>query len=135
MRPRFIPTWAALALLVMVAGAWAQSAPATPTADARKTKDQPPPSEVQVAIDPRSSGGMEAMLLTNGFRSVCPNVSIIRDEPEAEYVVFASGACPGFLCHWYITLYDKQGKVVFAADKHTGKNAINAFCQFMNAQK
>ena len=35
MRPRFIPTWAALALLVMVAGAWAQSAPATPTADAQ----------------------------------------------------------------------------------------------------
>jgi len=78
---------------------------------------------------------MEAELLTNGFRNVCPNVSIIRDESEAQYVIFASGACPGFLCHYYITLYDKQGKVVFATDKHTGKNAVNAFCQFMKTQK
>jgi hypothetical protein len=39
---------------------------------------------------------MEAELLTNGFRNVCPNVSIIRDEPEAQYMIFASGACPGF---------------------------------------
>ena len=129
---RFIPIWAALALLAGALGTLAQS---TSTADARKSKDQPPPRQVKVAIDPRSSGGMEAMLLTNGFRNVCPNVSIIRDEPEAEYVIFASGACPGFLCHWYITLYDKQGKVVFATDKHEGKNAIKAFCQFMNAQK
>ena len=134
MRLRFIPIWAALALLAGAVGTSA-SAQSPSTADARKTKDQPPPSEVQVAIDPRSSGGMEAMLLTNGFRSVCPNVSIIRDESEAEYVIFASGACPGFLCHWYITVYDKQGKVVFATDKHDGKNAIKAFCQFMNAQK
>ena len=132
MRAKFLGPCVALAVL---AGAVGTSAQSTSAAAARASKDQPPPSEVQVAIDPRSSGGMEAMLLTNGFRSVCPNVSIIRDEPEAEYVVFASGACPGFLCHWYITLYDKQGKVVFAADKHTGKNAINAFCQFMNAQK
>jgi hypothetical protein len=78
---------------------------------------------------------MEAALLTNGFRNVCPNVSIARDESEAEYVIFASGACPGFLCHYYITVYDKQGKVVFAADKHDGKNAVKAFCRFFDAQK
>lgn len=100
-----------------------------------QSNNQPPMQPVKVAIDPRSSGGMEAMLLTNGTRNVCPNVSIVRDESEAAYVVFASGACPGFLCHWYITVYDKPGKVVFAADKHDGKNAIKAFCQFMNAQK
>jgi hypothetical protein len=91
--------------------------------------------QVKVAIDPRSSEGMERALITNGFRDVCPNVSIVRDEAEAEYVIFASGTCPGFLCHYYVTLYDKQGKVVFSTDKHTGKNAVNAFCQFMNAQK
>lgn len=132
MRLRFIPIWAALALL---AGAVGTSAQSTSTAAARESKDQPPTGQVKVAIDPRSSGGMEAALLTNGFRNVCPNVSIIRDESEAEYVIFASGACPGFLCHYYITLYDKQGRVVFATDKHTGKNAVNAFCQFFNAQK
>jgi hypothetical protein len=37
------------------------------------------------------------------------------------------------LCHYYITLYDKQGKVVFTTDKHTGKSAVNAFCQFFRA--
>ena len=132
MRLRFIPIWAALALL---AGAVGTSAQSTSTAAARESKDQPPTGQVKVAIDPRSSGGMEAALLTNGFRNVCPNVSIIRDESVAEYVIFASGACPGFLCHYYVTLYDKQGRVVFATDKHTGKNAVNAFCQFFNAQK
>jgi len=132
MRLRFIPIWAALALL---AGAVGTSAQSTSTAAARESKDQPPTGQVKVAIDPRSSGGMEAALLTNGFRNVCPNVSITRDESEAKYVIFASGACPGFLCHYYITLYDKQGRVVFATDKHTGKNAVNAFCQFFNAQK
>jgi hypothetical protein len=132
MRLRFIPIWAALALL---AGAVGTSAQSISTAAARESKDQPPTGQVKVAIDPRSSGGMEAALLTNGFRNVCPNVSIIRDESVAEYVIFASGACPGFLCHYYITLYDKQGRVVFATDKHTGKNAVNAFCQFFIAQK
>jgi hypothetical protein len=91
--------------------------------------------QIRVAIDPRSSGAMESELLTDGLRNVCPNVSIIRDESEAQYVIFANGSCPGFLCHYYVTLYDKQGKVVFETDKHTGKNAIKAFCQFMNGQK
>jgi hypothetical protein len=121
--------------LALLAGAVGTSAQSTSTAAARESKDQPPTGQVKVAIDPRSSGGMGAALLTNGFRNVCPNVSIIRDESEAEYIIFASGACPGFLCHYYITLYDKQGRVVFATDKHTGKNAVNAFCQFFNAQK
>jgi hypothetical protein len=121
--------------LALLAGAVGTSAQSTSTAAAGNSKDQPSPRQVKVTIDPRSSGGMEAALLTNGFRNVCPNVSIIRDESEAEYVIFASGACPGFLCHYYITLYDKQGRVVFATDKHTGKNAVNAFCQFFNAQK
>jgi len=132
MRLRFMLIGVALALLAGTVGTSAQS---TETVVPRKSQDQQSPRQIKVAIDPRSSGGMAAMLLTNGFRNVCPNVSIIRDEPEAEYVIFASGACPGFLCHWYITLYDKQGKVVFATDKHEGKNAIKAFCQFMNAQK
>jgi len=132
MKLRFITISAALALLAGVVGTSAQS---TSTAAARKSKDQSPPSQVKVAIDPRSSGGMEAALLTNGFRNVCPNVSITHDESEAEYVIFASGACPGFLCHYYITVYDKQGKVVFAADKHDGKNAIKAFCRFFDTQK
>jgi hypothetical protein len=124
-----------LAALVLLAGAVGTSAQSTSSTDAPKGKDQPPPRQVKVVIDPRSSEGMERALITNGFRDVCPNVSIIRDEAEAEYVIFASGACPGFLCHYYVTLYDKQGKVVFATDKHTGKNAVNAFCQFMKTQK
>ena len=102
-----------------------------------KSKDQPPPRQVQVAIDPRSSGETEAELLTAGFRNSCPSVSIIRDESKAEYVVLASQASSGFFLHYYITVYDKQGqgKVAFAADKHLAKNAIKAFCQFINAQK
>ena len=130
MRLRFIPIWAALALL---AGAVGTSAQSTSTAAAGNSKGQPSPRQVKVVIDPRSSEGMERALLTNGFRDVCQNVSIVRDESEAEYVIFASGACPGFLCHYYITLYDKQGKVVFTTDKHTGKSAVNAFCQFFRA--
>jgi hypothetical protein len=132
MRLRFIPIWAALALLEGAVGTSAQS---TSTAAAGNSKDQPSRRQVKVVIDPRSSEGMERALLTNGFRDVCQNVSIVRDESEAEYVIFASGACPGFLCHYYITLYDKQGRVVFATDKHDGKNAIKAFCQFFNAKK
>jgi hypothetical protein len=130
MRLGFIPIWAAMAML---AGAVGTSAQSISTVAARESKDQPPPRQVKVAIDPRSSEGMERALITNGFRDVCPNVSIIRDESEAEYVIFASGACPGFLCHYYITLYDKQGRVVFTTDKHDGKNAIKAFCRFFNA--
>ena len=132
MRIRFVTIWVALALMAAAVGTSAQS---TSSAPARESKDQPPSDQVKVAIDPRSSGGMEAELLTNGFRNVCPNVSIIRDESVAEYVIFASGACPGFLCHYYITLYDKLGKVVFTTDKHDAKNSIKAFCQFFNAQK
>ncbi len=132
MRARFFGLCAALALLAGAAGTSAQS---SATADARKSKDQPPPRQVKVVIDPRSSEGMERALITNGFRDVCPNVSVIRDESEAEYVIFASGDCPGFLCHYYITLYDKQGKVVFGTDKHHDKDATKAVCQFINAQK
>jgi hypothetical protein len=53
MRLRFIPIWAALALL---AGAVGTSAQSTSTAAARESKDQPPTGQVKVAIDPRSSG-------------------------------------------------------------------------------
>jgi hypothetical protein len=91
--------------------------------------------QVKVAIDPRSSGETESELLSIGFRNSCPNVSIVRDEPEAEYVVLASEAHPGFLMHYSITLYDKQEKVVFTTDKHETKNAVKTFCQFMNGQK
>jgi hypothetical protein len=120
MKPRFIPIWAALTLLAGAVGTSAQSTS---------------PHQVKVVIDPRSSEGMERALLTNGVRDVCPNVSIVRDESKAEYVIFASGACPGFLCHYYITVSDKQEKVVFTTDKHAAKNAIKAFCQFFNDQK
>jgi hypothetical protein len=130
---RFIPFWAVLALLAWAAGASAQS---TSTTDARKSKDQPSLRQVQVAIDPRSSGETEAELLTAGFRNSCPSVSIIRDESKAEYVVLASQASSGFFLHYYITAYGKQGhgKVAFAADKRLAKDAIKAFCQFINAQ-
>ena len=134
MRLRFIPIWAALALL---AGAVGTSAQSTSTAAAGNSKDQPSPRQVKVVIDPRSSEGMERALLTNGFRDVCPNVSIVRDESEAEYVVLASESDPwrGFLLHYYITVYDKQGKLVFATDKNHGKSASEAACRFINAQK
>ena len=132
MRAQFLGPRVALAVLAGVVGTSAQS---TSTASARKGDDQPPPHQVKVVIDPRSSGETEAELLTNGFRNLCPNVSIVRDESEAEYVIFASEAHPGFLYHYYITVYDKQRKVVFATDKHETKNATKAFCRFFNAQK
>ena len=136
MRARFLGPCLALALL---AGAVGTSAQSTSTAAARKSKDQPPPRQVKVAIDPRSAGETEAELLVKGFGNLCPNVSIIRDESKAEYVVLASQANSwrGFFLHYYITVYDKQGqgKVAFATDKHLAKNAIKAFCQFINAQK
>ena len=134
MRLRFIPIWAALALLAAAVGTSAQS---TSTADARKSKDQPPPRQVKVAIDPRSTGEAQSLLIVKGFGNSCPNVSIVRDESEAEYVVLASESDPwrGFLLHYYITVYDKQGKLVFATDKNHGKSASEAACRFINAQK
>ncbi len=118
MRARFLGACVTLALLAGVVGTSAQH-------------------QVKVAIDPRSSGETEAELLAIGFHNSCPNVSIIRDESEAEYVVLASQANSGFFIHYYITVYDKQGqgKVVFAADKHLAKNTIKAFCKFIDAQK
>jgi hypothetical protein len=102
-----------------------------------KSKDQPPPRQVNVAIDPRSEGEAEAELLVKGFGNLCPNVSIIRDESKAEYVILASESNPlrGLLLSYYITVYDKQGKVVFATDKHHGKNATKDVCRFINAQQ
>jgi hypothetical protein len=134
MRLRFIPIWAALALL---AGAVGTSAQSTSTAAARESKDQPPPRQVKVAIDPRSAGDAQSVLIVKGFGNSCPNVSIVRNESEAEYVVLASESDPwrGLLLHYFITVYDKQGKMVFATDKHTGKNASEAACRFINAQQ
>jgi hypothetical protein len=134
MRLRFIPIWAALALL---AGAVGTSAQSTSTAAARESKDQPPPRQVKVAIDPRSAGEAQSVLIVKGFGNSCPNVSIVRNESEAEYVVLASESDPwrGLLLHYFITVYDKQGKMVFATDKHTGKNASEAACRFINAQQ
>lgn len=129
---RLITIWAAL-----LAGAVGPSAQSASTADARKSEDQPSPRQVQVAIDPRSSGETEAELLTPGFRNSCPSVSIIRDESKAQYVVLAGQASSGFFLHYYITVYDKQGqgKVAFAADKHLAKNTLKAFCQFISTQE
>lgn len=134
MRQRFIIIWATLALL---AGAVETSAQSTSTADARKSKDHPPPRQVNVAIDPRSEGEAQSELIVKGFGNSCPNVSIIRDESKAEYVILASESNPwrGLLLHYYITVYDKQGKVVFATDKHHDKNASEAVCRFINAQE
>jgi hypothetical protein len=132
MRLRVITIWAALALLAV--GTSAQSAS---TAAAGNSKDQPSPRQVKVIIDPRSSEGMERSLLTNGFRDVCPNVSIVRDESKAEYVIVASvcAAGCGWLTHFYITVYDKQGKVAFATDKVDSERSTKAVCRFFNAQK
>jgi len=56
------------------------------------------------------------------FGNSCPNVSIVRDESEAEYVVLAANPTVAWvLLHYYITVYDKQGKLVFATDKNTAK--------------
>jgi hypothetical protein len=122
MRLRFITMWTALAMLAGAVGTSAQSAP---------------PRQVNVAIDPRSEGEAQSELIVKGFGNSCPNVSIIRDETKAEYVILASESNPwrGFLLHYYITVYDKQGKVVFATDKHHDKNASEAACRFINAQK
>jgi hypothetical protein len=134
MRLRIIPIWAALALL---AGSMGISAQSTSTAAARKSTGQPSPRQVEIAIDPRSEGEAQSELLVNGFSNLCPNVSIIRDEAKAEYVILASESNPwrGLLLHYYITVYDKQGKVVFGTDKHHDKDATKAVCQFINAQK
>ena len=134
MRLRFIPIWASLTLLAAAVGTSAQSAP---TVSHRGSKDQPPLRQVSIAIDPRSTGEAQSLLIVKGFGNSCPNVSIVRDESEAEYVVFAGESDPwrGLLLHYYITVYDRQGKMVFATDKHTGKNASEAACRFINTQK
>ena len=134
MRLRFIPIWAALALL---AGAVGTSAQSTSTADARKGKDQPSPRQVKVAIDPRSTGEAQSLLIVKGFGNSCPNVSIVRDESEAKYVIVASvcAAGCGWLTHFYITVYDKQGKVAFATDKVDSERSTKAVCRFINAQQ
>lgn len=129
---RFLGVCVALALLVGAVGTSAQS---TSAADARNSKDQPPPRQVQVAIDPRSSGETEAWLLAPGFGRSCPSVTIVRDESEAEYVVLAGETQSWSFLHYYITVYDKQGKVVWTTNKHLTKNATKAFCRFINAQK
>jgi hypothetical protein len=123
--------------LALLAGAVGTSAQSTSTAAARESKDQPPPRQVKVAIDPRSAGEAQSVLIVKGFGNSCPNVSIVRNESEAEYVVLASESDPwrGLLLHYFITVYDKQGKMVFATDKHTGKNASEAACRFINAQQ
>ena len=133
MRLRFIPIWAALALL---AGSVGTSALPTSMV-VQQSKDQPVARQVNVTIDQRSSGEAQSELLVEGFGRFCPNVSIIRDESKGEYVLFASESNPwrGFLLHYYITVYDKQGKVVFAIDKHHDKDATKAVCLFINAQK
>lgn len=93
--------------------------------------------QAKVAIDPRSSGEAQSLLIVKGFHDLCPNVSIIRDESQADYVVLASESDPwrGFLLHYYITIYDKQGKVVFSTDKHHGKDASKDACRFINTEK
>ena len=132
MRLGFIPIWAALALL---AGAVGTSAQSTSTAAAGNSKDQPPLRQLYVAIDPQSAGATEQ--LVKGFGNSCPNVSIVRDESKAEYVIVASvcAAGCGWLTHFYITVYDKQGKVAFATDKVDSERSTKAACRFFNAQK
>jgi hypothetical protein len=117
--PAFVMT---LALLATTAKASAQSTS---------------PRQIKVAIDPRSSGETKAELLAPDFHSSCPTISIVRDDSEAEYVILAGQASSGFFIHYSITVYEGLGqeKVIFSTDKHLAKNAIKAFCQFMNGPK
>lgn len=123
MRLRFVTIWAALALLAGAVGAVGALAQST---SAR---------QVKVAIDPRSAGETEAELLAPGFHDSCSSVSIVRNESEAAYIVLAGETQSWGFLHYYITVYDKQGGVVFTANKHLTKNAIKAFCQFIKPQK
>jgi hypothetical protein len=91
--------------------------------------------QVKVAIDPRSSGETEAELLAPSFGNSCPGVSVVRDESEAAYVVLAGQTQSWSFLHYFITVYDKQGKTVFTTNKHLTKNTVKAFCEFMNIQK
>jgi hypothetical protein len=88
---------------------------------------------ISIAIDPRSSGEAQAELITNGFRKYCPDVAIVRDEAAAQYVLLASESNPlrGFLLHYYITIYDSKGTVVFSVDKNHDKSATKAACKFI----
>jgi hypothetical protein len=92
-----------------------------------------PQHPISIAIDPRSSGEAQAELITNGFRKYCPDIAIVRDEAAAQYVVLASESNPlrGFLLHYYITIYDKKGSVVFSVDKNHDKSATKAACKFI----
>jgi hypothetical protein len=121
---RFTLIWAALALLAGTVGTSASAQSASPR-------------QVSVAIDPRSSEEAEAWLLSRGFPKLCPNVSVVRDGSEAEYTLLTTWSDPSrrLLLHYYITVYDKQGRVVFSTEKHEAKNAAKAACQFMNGQK
>lgn len=97
-------------------------------------KEQPPVRQVNVTIDPRSTAETEQ--LVKGFNGSCPNISIIRDESKAEYLIQASQADPWreILLHFRITVFDKQGKVVFATAKHHSKEATKEVCRLINAQ-
>ena|GEM_PF-4707099 len=91
------------------------------------------PHPISIAIDPHSSGEAQAELITNGFRKYCPDIAIVRDEAAAQYVVLASESNPlrGFLLHYYITVYDRKGTVVFSVDKNHDKSATKAACKFI----
>jgi hypothetical protein len=88
---------------------------------------------ISIAVDPRSSGEAQAELITNGFRKYCPDVAIVRDEADAQYILLASESNPlrGFLLHYYITIYDKKGTAVFSVDKNHDKSATKAACKFI----
>jgi hypothetical protein len=124
MRLTFLTFWVTVGLLSAV------------PANAKIGRYQMVSPQVNVAVDPRSSREAEAELLENGFHKWCPNVSIIRDASQAKYVILASESDPlrGFLLHYYITVYDATGKVVFVADKHHDKTATQSACKFINAQ-
>jgi hypothetical protein len=124
MRRTFVTFWVTVGLLSAV------------PANAKTGRYQLASPQVNIAVDPRSSREAEAELLENGFHKWCPNVSIIRDASQAKYVILASESDPlrGFLLHYYITVYDAKGTVVFVTDKHHDKSATQAACKFINAQ-
>jgi hypothetical protein len=89
--------------------------------------------QVKVAIDPRST--MATSQFLKGFEESCPNVSVVRLESEARYVLEGFGPRnTEWLKHYRITVFDKSGKAIFATDKTSPGSATKEVCRFLNSQ-
>ena len=88
-------------------------------------------AETKVAVAPRST--MATSQLLKGFKESCPNVAVTSDEAAADYTIEADGPnAAESLKHYRITLFDKQGRLLFSTDKHHPSAATKDVCKFLS---